>query len=363
MTIPRPPYYPPFGSSLPNRTWNDGNRGYRFGFNGKEKDSETANDNYDFGARMYDGRLGRWLSLDPLMKKYIDFTPYNFAINSPIYYIDVNGMDIIAGIGWHGSAYENIYNLLVSQKNPVIDVMNQLFTGLCSYNITFEYNGTHDVFKKTLNQKTKHNTNEKGGQTNLVQENNCSILISMNPNYCPEDLFTKRTDKFTKEMDLKSGSKDHYFKYKINTVGQTFNLLHEMIHAKLFAEGILPDDNIHHIEMASTNSSARLLLLNSLKSANTANNWGLTSDQIEKLSYAGTTGTDDFKLYIAKSAKLDNIDWFEFKNSKDSKEKETYETNIKLWKNAYDEWHETINNVKYDKVYFDKNGKKIEIKK
>ncbi len=89
MTSCHPPNYPPFGSSLPNRAWNDGNRGYRFGFNGKEKDSETASDNFDFGARIYDGRLGRWLSLDP----YSLFSGSNYkALNSsPIVVIDKNG--------------------------------------------------------------------------------------------------------------------------------------------------------------------------------------------------------------------------------------------------------------------------------
>jgi RHS repeat-associated protein len=90
-----PPYYSPFGSSLPNRTWSDANRGFRFGFNGKEKDSETASDNYDFGARIYDGRLGRWLSLDPLMKKYPDQSAYLFCLNSVLMFKDVDGRDVI----------------------------------------------------------------------------------------------------------------------------------------------------------------------------------------------------------------------------------------------------------------------------
>lgn len=53
-----------FGSIMPTGVWSDASRVCRYGFNGKEKDFETANDDYDFGARIYDGRLGRWLSLD-----------------------------------------------------------------------------------------------------------------------------------------------------------------------------------------------------------------------------------------------------------------------------------------------------------
>jgi len=66
---------------------------YLFGFNGKEKIDEIngAGNDLDFGARIYDARLGRWLSLDPLQAKYPNMSPYNYAINSPIMLGDPDG--------------------------------------------------------------------------------------------------------------------------------------------------------------------------------------------------------------------------------------------------------------------------------
>jgi RHS repeat-associated protein len=66
---------------------------YRFGFNGMEKDNELKGigNSLDFGARMYDSRLGRFLSLDPLSKDYPSESNYMFAGNSPIALIDYNG--------------------------------------------------------------------------------------------------------------------------------------------------------------------------------------------------------------------------------------------------------------------------------
>ncbi len=66
---------------------------YRFGFNGKENDNEVkgTGNQIDFGSRIYDPRLGRWLSLDPLAKKYPSESPYNFAGNSPISIMDPDG--------------------------------------------------------------------------------------------------------------------------------------------------------------------------------------------------------------------------------------------------------------------------------
>lgn len=66
---------------------------YRFTFNGKEHDDEVSGEgnDYDFGARIYDGRLGRFLSVDPLTNNYSELSPYCFAANNAIRLIDING--------------------------------------------------------------------------------------------------------------------------------------------------------------------------------------------------------------------------------------------------------------------------------
>jgi len=45
----------------------------------------------DYGARMYDGALGRFFTQDRFAEKYLDFTPYQYGANNPVLYIDVNG--------------------------------------------------------------------------------------------------------------------------------------------------------------------------------------------------------------------------------------------------------------------------------
>ncbi|MFA9212444.1 MAG: RHS repeat-associated core domain-containing protein [Candidatus Methylacidiphilales bacterium] len=77
----------------------EANSGYRFAFNGKERDNETYGEGnaYDFGARIYDPRLGRWLSIDPKYKFYPEYSPYNFALNNPIVFIDFGGEAVNGG--------------------------------------------------------------------------------------------------------------------------------------------------------------------------------------------------------------------------------------------------------------------------
>lgn len=77
------------------RTYNGGD--YRYGFNGKEKDDEIkgSGNSYDYGARMYDPRIGRWMAVDPLARKYPFASPYNFVLNTPIMAIDLDGLEAV----------------------------------------------------------------------------------------------------------------------------------------------------------------------------------------------------------------------------------------------------------------------------
>ena len=68
---------------------------YRYGFNGKEQDNEVKGigDQIDYGMRVYDPRAGRFLSVDPLMKKFPQLTPFQYAGNTPTKFIDLDGAE------------------------------------------------------------------------------------------------------------------------------------------------------------------------------------------------------------------------------------------------------------------------------
>lgn len=77
---------------MPGRTYTAGSS-YRYGFNGKENDNEVkGNGNHvNFSGRIYDSRIGRFLSVDPMSRSYAGESNYIFAGNSPIQFIDYNG--------------------------------------------------------------------------------------------------------------------------------------------------------------------------------------------------------------------------------------------------------------------------------
>ena len=70
---------------------------YRYGFNGKENDNDVKGEGnqQDYGMRIYDPRIGKFLSVDPITSKYPELTPYQFASNRPIDGIDLDGLEYL----------------------------------------------------------------------------------------------------------------------------------------------------------------------------------------------------------------------------------------------------------------------------
>jgi RHS repeat-associated protein len=67
----------------------------RYRYVGKERDEYSGM--YYYGARYYAAWTCRFVSVDPLAGKYAQLTPYNYAGNKPINYIDVDGMQSNGG--------------------------------------------------------------------------------------------------------------------------------------------------------------------------------------------------------------------------------------------------------------------------
>jgi RHS repeat-associated protein len=88
--------FTPPNSSMTGEKYRFGANKYRYGFNGKEKDDEGmggGGQTYDYGFRIYNPGLAKFLSVDPLSASYPWYTPYQFAGNMPISSIDLDGLE------------------------------------------------------------------------------------------------------------------------------------------------------------------------------------------------------------------------------------------------------------------------------
>ncbi len=95
-----------------SRSYTDPTYSHRYGFNGMPEDNELKGEgnSLDFGARFYDPRVGRFLSLDPLYNKYPSESPYISFGDNPIMFVDPDGKEPIKPLAGTFSTFLTVMN-------------------------------------------------------------------------------------------------------------------------------------------------------------------------------------------------------------------------------------------------------------
>ena len=166
--------YTPFGAPMPGRQFNSGN--YRYGFNGQSKDNEIKGDgnSYDFKNRIYDPRLGKFLSTDVVGEAFPFWSPYHFSANNPIWFIDFDGLQPVVRKANYGGLE---YTISSSIEDPN------------TFSVSSENKGIVRLFNKTTSTtldftpKGRKEDEQDLESLGLLKHGNCCVLKNTDPDY------------------------------------------------------------------------------------------------------------------------------------------------------------------------------------
>ena len=130
----------------------EGVKAHRFGFNDKENDRNGSWSGtqlvQDYGARLYNPAIARFLSVDPIDDQYPELTPYQFASNTPIQAIDLDGLEAS-----YGGPYANPQQML---STAFSDMSRALYSTLDRVSLFFK--NTADIISYERKDKVAAST-------------------------------------------------------------------------------------------------------------------------------------------------------------------------------------------------------------
>ena len=154
--------YYPFGMKHSGYNSNNIQPNYKYKYNGKELQDELGLNMYDYGARNYDPALGRWMNIDPLAELSRRFSPYTYALNNPVYFIDPDGM----------SAENPIKKIISSNTQGNVSPVNVRTKVICLLCQSFERSVTPSSQNSSVGRTTEYSKIEDEHSTfyNILTE-------------------------------------------------------------------------------------------------------------------------------------------------------------------------------------------------
>ncbi|MBN9294999.1 MAG: hypothetical protein J0G96_13560 [Flavobacteriia bacterium] len=140
---------------------------YRYAFQGQERDDEIKGrgNSYNYTYRMHDSRLGRFFAVDPLVWKFPFYSSYQFSSNSPIFVIELEGLESSYIINY---SEKHSITLTKNEKNQLVVDMNEV------RRLPDEY----QAYIQFLSTSSPHDANPSPGSTVKATCDECESNIT-----------------------------------------------------------------------------------------------------------------------------------------------------------------------------------------
>ncbi len=202
LVIKQVVHYYPFGLQLAG-IGSTGGSDNKFLYNGKELEDEHNLYWYHYGARYYDPQLGLWHSIDPADEFY---SPYIYAANLPVKFIDPDGNDISIGRKlWNNPTFRD-YALSSEEFAKFVGLFGK-GGPLEKFDFRFSYSssvaaGKTEAYingeKLTINQAAEQT---KSGRYYIDPNSEFSFEILLNPDGIEYDRWTLAEEPGAKTAD------------------------------------------------------------------------------------------------------------------------------------------------------------------